>query len=124
MAMERGRRMGRAIALAAVATGCGFVATALLAGEAAFAALMKGALAAVAVMTVGGAFQSLWHGDRVEEAEAAGLRVKFGSTRRALRELRERIDARFDAMSGRVYEIEKVVFGDDPEAGDTGPRKR
>jgi hypothetical protein len=115
--MARWRASGRGIATVGVATGAAFLVGQLLAGDHPFAALMKACLAALAVMAVGGTLQSLWRGDPLEEAEAGGVRLKFGSTRRAVHELEGRVAARFDGLNERVYNIERAISGDERDPG-------
>jgi hypothetical protein len=82
-------------------------------GDATFSALWKGCIAALAIMSVAGVFQSFWFGDRLEEAEAGGVRLKFGAARRAIGELNRRVTSQMTDVNRRLYDLEKAVFKED-----------
>ena len=73
-------------------------------------ALWKGSVTALLVMAVAGVARGFWQGDRVEEAEAAGVRVKFGATRRTVLELSRRLDRQMGQVDRRLYDLETAVF--------------
>jgi hypothetical protein len=120
--MARGRRSGRAIATVGLTTGATFLVGQLLAGDRALGALMKASLAALAVMAVGGVAEAFWRGDRLEEAEAGGLRVRFGRAGRAVSELDRRLAAYVEDVNRRVYTLEQAVFGEEDGSGASDDR--
>jgi hypothetical protein len=119
-ARQRLRRVrgGQWIASSGFVAGLALFVGQLAADDSAFTALWKGCVAALAVMAVGGAFQSFWFGDRLEEAEAGGVRLKFGAARRALGELNRRVTSQMADVNRRLYDLEKTVFKDDRSDGD------
>jgi hypothetical protein len=117
----KGTPGGRWVAVGGVLAGLALFAGELQAAEPVFGAAWKSCLTALAVMAVGGVAQSLWAGERVEEAEAGGVRLKFGATRRAIGDLNRRVTTQMDEVNKRLYDLEKAVFKD--PAPDTGPEE-
>jgi hypothetical protein len=113
------RRSGRAVAVAGLVAAAGLSTGRLLAGDEVHIALWIGCGSGLVVMAFAGAFQSFWGGERVEEAEAAGVRIRFGTARRAVTELDARMGHQFDRTNQRIYRLERAVFdGDADEAGE------
>ena len=61
-------------------------------------------------MALAGACQSFWLGEQIEETEAAGVRVKFGTAKRAVTELDTRIARQLAETNRRLYELERAVL--------------
>jgi hypothetical protein len=106
------------VAASGLLVGLGFFVGQLAARDSAFTALWKSCIAAFAVMAVAGAVRAFWSGDRLEEAEAGGVRLKFGAARRAIGELNRRVSSQMTDVNRRLYDLEKAVFKDDGSEND------
>jgi hypothetical protein len=104
------RRGGRWVVGAGLAVGSGFLVGQVVAHDSAFGALVKACVSALLIMAVAGGAQAFWGGDRLEEAEAGGVRVKFGAARRAISELNRRVSSQMDDINRRLYDLESAVF--------------
>jgi hypothetical protein len=98
------------VAIAGLVLGLAFLVGQLLAGDTAFMSLWKARIVALLTMVVGGAARSFWAGDPVEEAEAGGIRVKFGATRRAITQVNARVTSQMSDINRRLYDLEAAVF--------------
>src|SRR5437764_460960 len=110
---------GRWIALGGVIVGAVFVAIEVAVGASASKVFFTGAGTAFAFMLVAGTFQRFWGGDKLDEAKMGGMSLSFfGTTKRALGQLNDRVTNQMETINDRLYDLEKAVFKDgkdDPE---------
>lgn len=104
------------IVVVALTVGIVFGAVRLLQGGSVFSTLIQAAGIAFALMVVLATARSLWHGDDVEEAEAAGWRLRLGAARKAVGALERRVDVHTRATDQRLLDLEREVF----KNGDSG----
>lgn len=87
-----------------------FGAVRLIEGASFFSTLTQAAGIAFALMVVLAIARGLWRGDDVEEAEAAGWRLRLGVARKAVGALERRVDAHTRATDQRLLDLEREVF--------------
>jgi hypothetical protein len=104
-------KAGRSIVVGALALGIFFFVQALATNNALFRSFVNGAVAAFAVMVLGGAGRRLWRGDRVEGAQApGGWGLTFArATLRPFRALEQRITKQMDVVNDRLFALEEEI---------------
>jgi hypothetical protein len=105
-------RVGRALVVVAGVLGLFFFVQALVTDNALFRSFINGAVAAFAVMVLGGVGRRLWRGAEVAGAQAPGgwgLNFFAKATLRPIQALEERINRQMDALNVRLLGVEEQV---------------